>query len=137
MQRYSCDKGRVNKYGNLLLECCKRCGLFICNGKIFKDRTIGRNTCKDSSLVYYLIVHPSMFDFISYFKVEDFNPMFSDVHCRLSLTLLFNTPNKCNSILVLPVLDSVRNISPVCPLETIIFYKIVFVCLSKLVLYFY
>ena len=33
--------------------------------------------------------------------------------------------------------DSVRNISPVCPLETINFYKIVFVCLSKLVLYFY
>jgi hypothetical protein len=27
LQRYSCDKGRVNKYGNLLLECCKRCGL--------------------------------------------------------------------------------------------------------------
>lgn len=98
LQRYSCDKGRVNKYGNLLLECCKRCGLFICNGRIFTDRTIGRNTCKDSSLVDYLIVHPSMFDFISYFKVEDFNPMFSDVHCRLSFTLLFNTPNKCNSI---------------------------------------
>ena len=39
-----------------------------------------------------------MFDFISYFKVEDLNPMFSDVHCRLSFTLLFNTPNKCNSI---------------------------------------
>ena len=51
-----------------------------------------------SSLVDYLIVHPSMFDFISYFKVEDFNPMFSDVHCRLSFTLLFNTPNKCNII---------------------------------------
>ena len=95
-----CDKGRVNKYGNLLLECCKRCGLFICNGRIFTDRTIGRNTCKDSSIVDYLIVHPSMFDFISYFKVEDFNPMtmFSDVHCRLSFTLLFNTLNKCNSI---------------------------------------
>ena len=57
LQRYSCDKGRVNKYGNLLLECCKRCGLFICNGRIFTDRSIGRNTCKDSSLVDYLIVH--------------------------------------------------------------------------------
>ena len=71
----------MNIYGNLLLECCKRCGLFICNGRIFTDRSIGRNTCKDSSLVDYLIVHPSMFDFISYFKVEDSNPMFSDVHC--------------------------------------------------------
>jgi hypothetical protein len=46
LQRYSCDKGRVNKYGNLLLECCKRCGLFICNGRIFTDRTIGRQTCR-------------------------------------------------------------------------------------------
>ena len=34
-----------------------------------------------------------------------------------------------DSILVLPVLDSVRNISPVCALETINFYKIVFACL--------
>ena len=42
-----------------------------------------------------------------------------------------------SSILVLPVLDSVKNISPVCPLKTIFFYKIVFVCLSKLGLYFY
>ena len=40
------------------------------------------------------------------------------------------------SILVLPILDRVRNISPVCPLETIHFYKIVFVCLLKPVLYF-
>jgi hypothetical protein len=40
LQRYSCDKGRVSKYGNLLLECCKRCGLFICNGRIFTDITI-------------------------------------------------------------------------------------------------
>jgi hypothetical protein len=49
----------------------------ICNGRIFTDKTIGRNTCKDSSLVDYLIVHPGMFDFISYFKVEDFNPDFT------------------------------------------------------------
>ena len=42
-----------------------------------------------------------------------------------------------STILVLPVLDSVRNISPVCPLETINCYKIVSACLSKLVLYFY
>jgi hypothetical protein len=29
-------------------------GMIFCNGRIFTDRTIGRNACKDSSLVDYL-----------------------------------------------------------------------------------
>ena len=41
------------------------------------------------------------------------------------------------AILMLPVLDSVGNIFPLCSLEAINIYKIVFACLSKLVLYFY
>ena len=60
-----------------------------------------------------------------------------------SIYFAVNPENRClpqvfvTIILVLPVLDSVRNISPVCPLETINCYKIVSACLSKLVLYFY
>lgn len=58
LERYSKDIGRVNKYGTMLIELCKRSGIFICNGRIFADKNIGRTTCKDSSLVDYLIMSP-------------------------------------------------------------------------------
>ena len=61
-----------------LLDLCRRCGIFICNGRIFSDRNIGCNTCRDSSVVDYLIAHPNMFDIITDCVIEDFNPMFSD-----------------------------------------------------------
>lgn len=91
LQRYSYDQGRVNKYGTLLLELCKRCGIFICNGRIFSDKFIGHTTCKDSSVVDYLIVSPHMFDYISEFRIDEFNPMFSDL--RDIILYFFNCPS--------------------------------------------
>ena len=52
--KFSEDKARVNKYGQKLVEVCKRCSLYIANGRVYKDTFIGRNTCKDTSLVDYL-----------------------------------------------------------------------------------
>ena len=40
LHRASEDKGRINKYGTKLLELCKRCNLFIANGRIFNDQGI-------------------------------------------------------------------------------------------------
>lgn len=93
LERYSKDIGRVNKYGTMLIELCKRSGIFICNGRIFADKNIGRTTCKDSSLVDYLIMSPCLFDIISDFVIDDFNPMFSDVHNRLSFSFSFPSGN--------------------------------------------
>jgi hypothetical protein len=45
LHRASEDKGRINKYGTELLELCKRCNLFIANGRIFNDQDIGKTTC--------------------------------------------------------------------------------------------
>ena len=61
LERYSQDVGRVNKYGTKLLELCKRCNLFIGNSRFYSDKGIGRTTCKDASLVDYLLLSPSHF----------------------------------------------------------------------------
>jgi len=56
IERFSNDKTRTNKYGNKLIELCKRCSVHIANGRLDKDRFIGNITCKDASLVDYLIL---------------------------------------------------------------------------------
>ena len=54
-ERASEDNTRHTNYGVKLIEMCKRCAMFIANGRLFKDQTIVRMTCKESSLVDYLI----------------------------------------------------------------------------------
>ncbi|CAG2208537.1 DLL [Mytilus edulis] len=90
-------RGRVNKYGNMLIELCKRSGIYICNGRLFADKHIGCTTCKDASLVDYLIMSPCMFDITSDFGIVDFNPMFSDVHNRLYFSFSFPSSNSLNN----------------------------------------
>ncbi|CAG2198112.1 unnamed protein product [Mytilus edulis] len=97
LERYSQDRGRVNKYGNMLIELCKRSGIYICNGRLFADKNIGCTTCKDASLVDYLIMSPCMFDITSDFGIVDFNPMFSDVHNRLYFSFSFPSSNSLNN----------------------------------------
>jgi hypothetical protein len=38
------QRARVNKYGQKLVELCKRCSLYIANGRVYKDKFIGRST---------------------------------------------------------------------------------------------
>jgi hypothetical protein len=42
-ERFSEDKARVNKYGKKLVELCTRCSLYIANGRVYKDKFIGRS----------------------------------------------------------------------------------------------
>jgi hypothetical protein len=55
IERFSNGKTRTNKYGNKLIELCKRCSVHIANGRLDKDRFIANTTCKDARLVDYLI----------------------------------------------------------------------------------
>ena len=66
--------------------------MFIANGRIFNDQGIGKTTCKNVSLVDYLLLTPNLFDVISDFDIIDFNPMFSDVHNRIHFSL--SLPNR-------------------------------------------
>ena len=77
LERASEDNTRHNNYGVKLIEMCKRSAMFIANGRLFKDQNIGRMTCKESSIVDYLILAPEAFKTIAEFELLDFNPMFT------------------------------------------------------------
>ena len=83
LERASEDNTRHNNYGVKLIEMRKRSAMFIANGRLFKDQNIGRMTCKESSIVYYLILPPEAFKIIAEFLFLDINPMFSDIHKHL------------------------------------------------------
>ena len=61
--------------------------MFIVNGRMGNDAQVGRPTCKNVSVVDYFICKPRLFSTIVNFEVEDFNPMLSDVHNAVRLTL--------------------------------------------------
>ena len=65
------------------------------NGRIFNDQGIRNTTCKNVSLVDYLLLTPNLFDVISDFAIIDFNPMFSDVHNRIYFSL--SLPNRVDN----------------------------------------
>jgi hypothetical protein len=44
-----------NRYGNMLLEFCKGNSLFIVNGRVGKDKNIGRFTFWGSHLLVFII----------------------------------------------------------------------------------
>ena len=45
--------------------------MFIANGRLLKDKNIGRMTCKESSLVDYWILAPEAFKIITEFEILD------------------------------------------------------------------
>ncbi|CAG2246714.1 unnamed protein product [Mytilus edulis] len=93
LERYSEDKIIVNNYGRKLIELCKRCSLCFANGRLHQDKFIGKNTCKDASLVDYLILSPDMFDLVIEFEILDFDPTLSDVHNQMHFSLCITHKN--------------------------------------------
>ena len=73
----------------MLLNFCKANQLFIVNTKkcsrIGDDKGIGRLTCRNSSTVDYCISSPYCFKSFVNFTVQEFNCLFSDVHCPLAI----------------------------------------------------
>ena len=74
-----------NQYGNRLLELCKCNDLFIVNGRIGGDTNIGKLTCKNSSIVDYVISSVDFLKCIVDMDVLEFSKLYSDVHSSISL----------------------------------------------------
>lgn len=96
--RCSKDKG-VNNNGYKLIELCKNRNVYIVNGRCGKDASKGDLTCKQASLVDYVIASPSIFTNISEFEILKYEEMFSDVHCAIHLVLNARAEKKHDKVL--------------------------------------
>ena len=85
--RKSADK-IINMYGYQLIEFCKNNNTFIINGRIGKDAVSPELTCKNSSTVDYVLSTAYNFEIIKSFSVLEFNMLYSDAHCPLSIDIL-------------------------------------------------
>lgn len=77
----------TNPYGHQLLDFCKNNNLFIINGRLGQDAVLPQLTCKNSSTVDYILSSSQNFEILSFFAVLEFDHLFSDAHCPLTLEL--------------------------------------------------
>ena len=79
-----------NELGYSLIDFCISQRMLVVNGRMGNDATIGKLTCKNASVVDYMVATPSLFPFINEFEVEDFDECLSDIHSVIKMTMLTN-----------------------------------------------
>ena len=88
-RRQNKDSG-MNGNGRRLLKLCIENDLIICNGRTTDDHN-GEITCYNrnggTSTVDYALVSKRLFPQVDSFRVDDFNPLLSDAHCPVMLTM--------------------------------------------------
>lgn len=90
-ERHNSDAFQINNYGKRLLEVCRSFNLCIGNGRLGHDMSLGKKTCKGSSVIDYAILSPLLFTAVKDFEILPFEPMVSDAHCGVRLSLSYNT----------------------------------------------
>ena len=65
----------------------KKHNLYIANSRVGLDRGIGKITCKNRSVIDYFISLQVYFLFIQEFDINDFNPILSDIHNSVHISL--------------------------------------------------
>ena len=70
------------------MELCIYPGMLIVNGRVGADVTNGKVTCKDVSLVDYVICSPKLLQ-----HVNESDPMLSDIHCAVTMSLTCQSNN--------------------------------------------
>ena len=72
LDRASMDNKPTNSHGTQLIDLCKDAGLLILNGRVGKDRNVGKFTRDDttgSSIIDYAIATPHLFEGIHEFQI--------------------------------------------------------------------
>ena len=88
--RKSQDVGK-NNFGHVLIDFCISQRVLIVNGRAGRDADLGKLTCKNASLVDYVIASPCAFPCICDFYVGDFDECLSDIHCPVFIKLKTGT----------------------------------------------
>ena len=65
----------------------------IANGRLGSDKFLGNRTCKGSSVVDYAILSPLLFTSVKEFEILPFEPLMSDAHSGLHISLQCSVSN--------------------------------------------
>lgn len=84
--RKSQEKTPYNNYGYRFVEMCKNLGMFVLNGRVGRDKDIGSVTC-NRSVDDVFSASPIIFSLVKDFYVDTFNPLLSDKHSPICLSL--------------------------------------------------
>jgi hypothetical protein len=76
--------------GRELISFCKTCDYIIVNGRVGSDAGLGNMTCKNASVVDYVVVSRNLLYCIDEFEVMEFNDLLSDVHCPVAIFFQMN-----------------------------------------------
>ena len=57
--------------------------MYILNGRCHNDKDLGKFTCKNASVVDYVICTDELFNSIADFYLDEFDPLLSDIHCPI------------------------------------------------------
>jgi len=94
-ERFSRDT-KSNNFGRRMVDMCKNLGLLIVNGRAGNDAGVGKLTCKDASLVDYVIASPRLLSCIYDFDVLPFHECLSDIHCPIEIVIKCDTESDNN-----------------------------------------
>ena len=98
LSRVSQCSCQPNNYGFKLLNLCKKLKIYIANSRIGLDKRIGKRPCKNTSVIDYFLMSSKLFSLVKEFEIQDFDPLLSDVHNPIHITLQSSvTPNINNS----------------------------------------
>ena len=78
---------KTNALGAKCLDTCKCNNLFIVNGRVGHDKNVGNYTFRNTSVIDYALATANCFEYFLDFKIEEVDPLFSDGHSLLSLTI--------------------------------------------------
>ncbi|CAC5399374.1 unnamed protein product [Mytilus coruscus] len=87
LQRVTQCSCQPNTYGYKLLNCCKKMNMYIANSRIGVDKGVGKTTCKNTSVVDYLLLSSKLFTLVKEFEIQQVDPLLSDVHSAIHITL--------------------------------------------------
>ena len=77
-----------------MLEFCKFNNVFIFNGRVGQD-IVGKQTSENSSVVDYILGTAHLFESVENFEILDFNRLYSDIHCPLTLVINAKKNDMC------------------------------------------
>ena len=87
---------KTNNNGYKLIDICRNNNLYILNGRFGRDKTEGKLTFRNQSLIDYTICSFNCLKLLKDFEVIDTDPIYSDGHALLSWTINCNVLLKEN-----------------------------------------